>query len=101
MSTDRYVWIAAGMRNDKTMKGRRLMQDIGEECHGPYRDPTAQELLLMGTEYQATLTGGVADYHFFFETAEDARWFSEGGYKEWGADGHPQMICKECKAEVN
>jgi hypothetical protein len=84
MSLDHIYYVAAGMRNDSARKFTAC------------RDDEARKILNErgGTPHQVRFDHGdcgdvyaVIDEQYFFEDAEDARWFYREGYKRMLYEG--------------
>jgi hypothetical protein len=73
MSIDNFVWVPAGIRNDK---------NIGFRKYKSWAEMNTAEAA-KDTPHQAFLAHGkvLIDEQYFFEDPEDARWFWTAGYK--------------------
>ena len=73
MSIDLYIWVPAGSRNDNNI-GFRKYKSWTEICSAEAPTATPHQVFL-AHQHQV-------DEHYFFESADDARWFWLEGYKE-------------------
>lgn len=75
MSIDNFIWAPVGVRNDRSIPYRKYKS---------WREMIAVEGR-SATRHQIFLAHGgyiLIDKQYFFESAEDARWFWSKGYEE-------------------
>jgi hypothetical protein len=75
LSIDNYIWVPAGVRNSRSIAYRKYKS---WETMIAVESPAA-------TPHQVFLAHGghiLVDEQYFFESADDARWFWNKGYEE-------------------
>ena len=75
MSIDNWIWVPAGIRNNNSI-GYRKYKSCPEMLRAERPTATAHQVLL------AHGADALIDEQYFFESADDARWFWDSGYEE-------------------
>ena len=75
MSIDNWIWMPAGIRNNNSI-GYRKYKSCPEMLRAERPTATAHQVFL------AHGADALIDEQYFFESADDARWFWDSGYEE-------------------
>lgn len=77
MSIDKFIWVPTGASNDDSVHCRQFSS---------YAEMLAYDCFSAEWDHKVLLAHGgnsLVDEQYFFESADDARWFWLGGYKNF------------------